>query len=207
MTLLGESRRYQQKATDLLRDAESETIEENLLRCAYRRLARRFEVTVRTFERKRYTNLSHEPNKAMNLNTYIALMGGRFRERADGARRLLESAGADERGIASMTSDYVVVLMLTRSCIGGVLARARSFTARTSRVAHSNALQRVSKQEACSGVAATDIQYQVHQGFVPTRRSGSVERDDTEDRVGGAAERGFEVRVFIHDRTVEDTES
>ena len=41
VTLLGESRRYQQKAADLLRSAESEAIDENPLRCAYRRLASR----------------------------------------------------------------------------------------------------------------------------------------------------------------------
>ncbi len=33
-----------------------------------------------SFERKRYASLSHEPNKAMNLNSYIGLMGGRYRE-------------------------------------------------------------------------------------------------------------------------------
>src|SRR5262245_9037869 len=105
VTLLGESRRYQRQAADLLRDAKSEAIDEYSLRCAYRRLASRFEVTVRTFERKRYTNLSHEPNKAMNLNTYIALMGGRFRERADGARRVLENATPGEQVLEFDDSD------------------------------------------------------------------------------------------------------
>ena len=34
----------------------------------------------RAFERKRYVSLSHEPNKAMNLNSYIGLIGGGYRE-------------------------------------------------------------------------------------------------------------------------------
>src|SRR5262249_62106887 len=83
LTLIGESRRYQKRAEDLLLHAE---IDSARLQCAYRQLASRFDVTVRTFERKQYTNLSHESNKAMNLNTYIALMGGRFRDRREGAR-------------------------------------------------------------------------------------------------------------------------
>src|SRR5262249_35996963 len=96
VTLLDESRRYEEKATDLLRRAETETIDRKGLSGEYRSLVSRFDVTVRTFERKQYTNLSHEPNKAMNLNTYISLMGGRFRERIDGARRVLERAAPSE---------------------------------------------------------------------------------------------------------------
>ena len=41
----------------------------------YFRLSRLFTVDISSFERKRYVNLSHEPNKAMNLNSYIGLMG------------------------------------------------------------------------------------------------------------------------------------
>jgi hypothetical protein len=43
-----------------------------------------FDVSITSFERKRFANLSHEPNKAMNLNTYIALLGKRYDERAHG---------------------------------------------------------------------------------------------------------------------------
>jgi hypothetical protein len=35
---------------------------------------------ITSFERKRYVSLSHEPNKAMNLNSYMGLMGGTYRE-------------------------------------------------------------------------------------------------------------------------------
>ena len=41
----------------------------------YLRLSRLFTADISVFERKRYANLSHEPNKAMNLNSYIGLMG------------------------------------------------------------------------------------------------------------------------------------
>ena len=42
----------------------------------YRRLVWTFRAEVTSFERKRYASLSSEPNKAMNLNSYIGLMGG-----------------------------------------------------------------------------------------------------------------------------------
>jgi cellulose synthase/poly-beta-1,6-N-acetylglucosamine synthase-like glycosyltransferase len=45
----------------------------------HRRLAWTFRAEVTTFERKRYVSLSHEANKAMNLNSYIGLMGGSYR--------------------------------------------------------------------------------------------------------------------------------
>ena len=50
------------------------------LETEYDRLAALFRVRFSTFERKRYANLSHAPNKAMNLNSYLSLVGGAFRE-------------------------------------------------------------------------------------------------------------------------------
>ena len=38
-----------------------------------------FRAELTSFERKQYVSLSHEPNKAMNLNSYIGLMGGSYR--------------------------------------------------------------------------------------------------------------------------------
>jgi cellulose synthase/poly-beta-1,6-N-acetylglucosamine synthase-like glycosyltransferase/peptidoglycan/xylan/chitin deacetylase (PgdA/CDA1 family) len=220
VTLLGESRRYQQKAAELLRGAEREAIDENLLRCAYRRLASRFEVTVRTFERKHYTNLSHEPNKAMNLNTYIALMGGRFRERADGTRRLLERASPDELGIAFDDSDYVVVLdadtivhpeYVLRLAHG--LSRPEHRRVAVIQTPYSAFPGSERPLESVAG-ATTDIQYQVHQGFTYfgatfwVGANAMIRKAALEEIVEVRQERGFEVRVFIQDRTViEDTES
>jgi cellulose synthase (UDP-forming) len=220
VTLLDESRRYQQKAADLVRGAESAAIDENVLRCAYRRLASRFEVTVRTFERKRYTNLSHEPNKAMNLNTYIALMGGHFRERAAGARRLLERAGVDQPGLAFDDSDYVVVLdadtvvhpeYVLRLAHG--LSRPEHRRVAVIQTPYSAFPGSGRLLERVAG-ATTDIQYQVHQGFTYfgatfwVGANAMIRKAALEEIVEVRQERGFDVRVFIHDRTViEDTES
>jgi cellulose synthase (UDP-forming) len=220
MTLLGESRRYQQKAADLLRDAEREAIDEGLLRCTYRRLANRFTVTLSTFERKRYMNLSHEPNKAMNLNTYIALMGGRFRERVDGAQRLLEHAGPDEPGIEFGDSDYVVVLdadtvvhpeYVLRLAHG--LSLPEHHRVAVIQMPYSAFPGAERPLESVAG-ATTDIQYQIHQGFTYfgatfwVGANAMIRKAALEEIVEVRQERGFEVRVFIHDRTViEDTES
>ena len=51
-----------------------------MFRRFYRRLVWTFRADLSSFERKRYVSLSHEPNKAMNLNSYIGLMGGSYRE-------------------------------------------------------------------------------------------------------------------------------
>ena len=51
-----------------------------MFRQLYRRLAGPSSAEVTSFERKQYVSLSHEPNKAMNLNSYIGLMGGTYRE-------------------------------------------------------------------------------------------------------------------------------
>ena len=50
------------------------------------------------FERKRYRNLSHAPSKAMNLNSYIGLLGRSFKEHvtADGCH-LVECAAGEHR--------------------------------------------------------------------------------------------------------------
>lgn len=59
------------------------------LRREYRRLACLFRVQVTSFERKRYANLSHAPNKAMNLNSYLGLLGKSWRETRRGDQLML----------------------------------------------------------------------------------------------------------------------
>ena len=64
---------------------------------AYRRMAQRFDVTLSSFERKRYANLSHEPNKAMNLNSYIGCLGGARGARHAGGVHLVPARPGDGR--------------------------------------------------------------------------------------------------------------
>ena len=60
--------------------AEGVVLHPQMFRRLYRRLVWTFSVRVSSFERKKYVSLSHEPNKAMNLNSYIGLMGGTYHE-------------------------------------------------------------------------------------------------------------------------------
>src|SRR4030095_10622307 len=190
------------------------------LRYAYRQLASRFDVTVRAFERKRYVNLSHEPNKAMNLNTYIALMGGRFRDRRDGVRRLLDRVGRDAPGVAFDDSDYLVVLDADTVVrpdyvlrLAHQLSRPEQRRVAVSQTPYSPFPGSPCPLESVAG-ATTDIQYQVHQGFTYfgatfwVGANAMIRKGALEAIVEVRQERGVEVRVFIHDRTViEDTES
>ena len=74
-----------------------------MFRRLYRRLVWTFSVRVSSFERKKYVSLSHEPNKAMNLNSYIGLMGGTYHEIADRRRHGARPRPARHRGCTSRT--------------------------------------------------------------------------------------------------------
>src|SRR5262249_16618968 len=77
----------------------------------YRRLVGLFDAQVTSFERKRYENLSHASNKAMNLNSYLGLMGRAFREVATprGTWRLEETTPA-RADLAVADSEYVLMV-------------------------------------------------------------------------------------------------
>lgn len=76
----------------------------------YRRLAALFRVEVTSFERKRYANLSHEPNKAMNLNSYLGLMGKSFREVASPNGPILEQTDDRQATLRAPNTDFIIVL-------------------------------------------------------------------------------------------------
>ncbi|MBY0355551.1 MAG: hypothetical protein K2Q12_07450 [Rickettsiales bacterium] len=64
----------------------SEAIDHDVLSRHYRRLSTLFAVRFSSFERKKYVHLSHEANKAMNLNGYLSVSGKHWveEERPDG---------------------------------------------------------------------------------------------------------------------------
>jgi hypothetical protein len=186
----------------------------------YDRLATLFDVEVTSFERKRYENLSHEPNKAMNLNAYIGLMGKSFRERADGARIFLEETTGAEGMLHIPAADYLITLDADSVLLPDYALRLiqlmeqpgneRVAVAQTPYSAFPNP---DSTLERIAG-ATTDIQYIIHQGF--TGHSGTywvganalLRTRALQDIVENDVERGYPIQRFIQDRTViEDTES
>jgi cellulose synthase (UDP-forming) len=186
----------------------------------FRRLRGLFEVQISSFERKRYANLSHAPNKAMNLNAYIALMGTRAVEvpREDGL--WLVEAAQDGAGRELADAPYVLMLDADSLLLPGYTSRLIEVMERPGheRVAvaqtpYSAIPGARSSVERVAG-ATTDLQYIVHQGMTfcdATYWVGAnalLRKAALEDIATSALEHGHVVRKFIQDRTViEDTES
>lgn len=186
----------------------------------YGRLLALFEVKLESFERKQYVNLSHEANKAMNLNSYLGLMGGSYCERVRGDDVYLEDAGEERADLVVPDTEFVVTLDADSIIAHDYAARLihRLDQPGNERVAviqtpYSAIPDAPGILERIAG-ATTDIQYIIHQGFTSYRATfwvganALLRKKALEDIVTAGEERGFEVRRYIQDRTViEDTES
>jgi hypothetical protein len=179
-----------------------------------------FDVEFTSFERKRYENLSHEPNKAMNLNSYIGLLGKSFGEERKDEKLILSSALDDCVDLQVPAADYLITLdadsliMPDYAAILMSLCEApgneRIAVAQTPYSAFPGARR---KLERIAG-ATTDIQYLIHQGFTAFHGTYWVGANallrtkalaEIEEKFW---ERGYPMSRFIQDRTViEDTES
>jgi cellulose synthase/poly-beta-1,6-N-acetylglucosamine synthase-like glycosyltransferase len=186
----------------------------------YLRLASLFSVSFTVFARKRYENLSHEPNKAMNLNSYLALLGGRFNEIKRGAKWFLVPAGEGPASLTVPAAEFVITLdadsillpeyalrLVHKMCLPGNECLAVAQTPYSSIPAARGSLEYVAG-------ATTDIQYFIHQGFTAfgatfwvganaLLRVAALNDIKTRDH-----ERGYPIVRYIQDRTpIEDTES
>jgi cellulose synthase/poly-beta-1,6-N-acetylglucosamine synthase-like glycosyltransferase len=186
----------------------------------YRRLAWTFSAEVTSFERKRYLSLSHEPNKAMNLNSYIGLMGGRYREHRTGRGPVLAPAAGEACDLDVPDTDYVLTLdadsvLLPEYCLRLVYLLEqpefdRVAVAQTPYSAFPGAATRI---ERIAG-ATTDIQHMIHQGLTHygatfwVGANAVLRKRALDDIAETEIVAGHLVRRFIQDRTViEDTES
>jgi cellulose synthase/poly-beta-1,6-N-acetylglucosamine synthase-like glycosyltransferase len=221
LSLLGPARAERARAARLRRAvALGEPLSELALLREHRRLASLFRVGIEVFERKRYENLSHEPNKAMNLNSYIGLLGGSFREVWRGGRLHLEPSAGDPADLYAADAEFLITLdadsVLAPDYALRLLAYARD-------PAHQRVAVVQTPYSAFPGApgllervagATTDVQYVIHQGF--TRHgatywvgANALLRSEALREIRSIRlERGHAVPVFIQDRTViEDTES
>ena len=186
----------------------------------YARLASLFDVTFTSFERKKYANLSHEANKAMNLNSYIELIGKSWKEVEVGSELHLLESTPEESDFTIAPSDYVNTLDADSQMISDYLIRMiemmerpeneRLAVIQSSVSAFPNATGRL---ERIAG-SAIDVQFRTHQGYTYWNATYWVGanamlrhtalQDIRETRI----EEGHEVALYIQDRTViEDTES
>jgi cellulose synthase (UDP-forming) len=190
------------------------------VRRLYRRLVWIFRADLSSFERKRFASLSHEPNKAMNLNSYLGLMGGRYRirETAAGAIHLPVRGGSFDLEVPD--PDYVLTLdadsmLLPEYCLRLVafLERPENADVAIVQTPYSAFRGAPTRLERISG-ATTDLQHIVHQGLTHYDATfwvgaNAVIRKPALDTVmTEESHNGFTTRHYIKDRTViEDTES
>src|SRR5437879_3385793 len=98
------------RARNVASRARAGALEEAHLLREYRRLAFLFRVEFTSFQRKRYVNLAHEPNKAMNLNAFIGLMGKHLREVRRAAGLHLEQCTGDVATSSAPDHDYLLTM-------------------------------------------------------------------------------------------------
>lgn len=187
----------------------------------YLRLTWIFNASTDTFERKRYASLSHEANKAMNLNAYISLMGRRW-NREETAGNVMLRPGAQHRDDDLVVPDSIYLLTLDADslllrdyCLRLVhfLESAGNERVAVTQTPYSSFRGAPTRIERIAG-ATTDIQHILHQGMTYygatfwVGANAIIRKCALEDIVEVESVGGFEVRTYIQDRTViEDTES
>jgi len=191
------------------------------VRQLYRRLAWIFDAEVTIFERKKYASLSHEANKAMNLNSYIGLMGGTYLQRETPDGSILIPVGEGKKGdVTFPDSEFLLTLdadsiLLREYCLRLVYFLQQPDNARVAvtQTPYSSFRGAGTRIERLAG-ATTDIQHILHQGmsyYGATFWVGAnavIRKRALDDIAETEWIGGFKVRRFIQDRTViEDTES
>lgn len=187
----------------------------------YRRLVWTFGAELEVFERKKFASLSHEANKAMNLNSYIGLMGGTYRSEQTPDGTILVPAIPGRRGDVTIPdSEFLLTLdadsiLLREYCLRLVyfLEQPDNAKVAVTQTPYSSFRGAATRIERLAG-ATTDIQHILHQGmsyYGATFWVGAnavIRKRALDDIVEMEWSGGFEIRRFIQDRTViEDTES
>ena len=200
---------------------ESELIPAERIRELFRRLVWIFDAELTYFERKRYASLSHEANKAMNLNSYIGLLGGRFHEQStpDGLV-LVPASGMQTADLDVPYSEFVLTLdadsvLLRDYCLRLVhfLEQPENAKVAVTQTPYSSFRDAPTRIERLAG-ATTDVQHILHQGMTYHNATfwvganAVIRMEALDDILEIDMFDGFEVRRYVQDRTViEDTES
>lgn len=132
------------------------------VRSLARRLARTLDGEVDVFERKRFSELSHEPTKAANLNAYLALVGGIHRlHDLDGAERIVEVPACD--AVITLDADSMLLPEYAARLVQA-LEQPGNERVGVIQTPYSSYRGRRSAIERLAG-ATTDLQHLVHQGL------------------------------------------
>lgn len=219
--LLEPARKHEARAESFRQQAESEQLPAELMILRqYNRLAGLFTVNFSSFERKKYANLSHEANKAMNLNSYMALVGKYWREEKTEHGTLLLECLPQDATFHIPHADYIDTidadsLMLSEYALRLIYLMEQPKHKRIA-VAQSpcssfpgcpNLLERIAG-------ACIDVQFNTHQGYTYWDASfwvganAMLRRSALEEIKEVKIVDGKRVTIYIQDRTViEDTES
>ncbi|WP_295013236.1 glycosyltransferase family 2 protein [uncultured Microbacterium sp.] len=200
---------------------EGATLPPERMRELLRRLVWIFSAEVTSFERKRYASLSHEANKAMNLNSYIGLLGGRFVEQHTPEGLMLRPArGGAHADLDVPYSDFVLTLdadsvLLRDYCLRLVhfLEQPANAQVAVTQTPYSSFRGAPTRIERLAG-ATTDVQHILHQGMTEydatfwVGANAVIRMEALDDILEIETVGGIEVRRYVQDRTViEDTES
>jgi cellulose synthase (UDP-forming) len=197
---------------------EGATAPHSRMRQLYQRLAWTFRAEITCFERKMFASLSHEANKAMNLNSYIGLLGRTFevRDTPEGQVLVPSATGSmtvpDAEFVLTLDADSI---LLPEYCLRLVYLfdqpdNHRLAVAQTPYSAFPGSATRM---ERLAG-ASTDLQHIVHQGMSYhdatfwVGANAVIRKLALDDIVEVEHQGGHEIRRYVQDRTViEDTES
>ncbi|AOP33900.1 glycosyl transferase [Leptospira tipperaryensis] len=186
----------------------------------YNRLSYLFSVNFTSFERKRYLNLSHLPNKAMNLNSYIYLLGKKWKEREESHGAILEETQELIPSFEIPAAEFLITLDADSALLpdyvlklAHVMASPQNERVAVAQTPYSAIPGAPNLLEQMAG-ATTDIQYQIHQGFTHfgatfwVGANAMLRYKALLDICTVYEERGHKVYRYIQDNTViEDTES
>ncbi|MBN9613108.1 MAG: glycosyltransferase, partial [Actinobacteria bacterium] len=212
--------RLTQLALDTAAD-QGQSPERERLEQLHRRLVWIFTAEIGSFERRQYASLSQEHNKAMNLNSYISLMGGRFRIERDTGEQILRPVDPGEPAELEIPdSTYLLTLdadsqLLREYCLRLVylLEQPENHRVAVTQTPYSSLRAAPTRIERIAG-ATTDLQHIQHQGlsyFDATFWVGAnavIRKAALEDIATYETTGGFPIITYVQDRTViEDTES
>lgn len=187
----------------------------------YNRLVWTFTAELGVFERKKYASLSHEANKAMNLNSYIGLMGISYRQQQTPAGIVLHPVAKPGKGdITFADSEFLLTLdadsiLLRDYCVRLVyfLQQPGNERVAVTQTPYSSFRGAGTRIERLAG-ATTDIQHILHQGMSQYNATfwvganAVIRKRALEDIAETEWIGGFKIHRYIQDRTViEDTES
>ncbi len=185
------------------------------------RLAWIFRAEISSFQRKRYSSLSADANKAMNLNSYIGLIGDSYRELETPAGRILVPVKGDEQpDLVVPDCDYVLTVdadsvILPEYCLRLVylLEQEEHRSVAVAQSPYSAFPGAATRIERIAG-ATTDLQHIIHQGMTYhgaafwVGANAILRKKALDDIVETDYQGGFPIHRYISDRTViEDTES